>query len=729
MRKFIGLTALVFASARFGGVEMKAQEVTFKAEANLVVIDVSVKDKSGKVMGTLKKGDFIILEDGKPQQISVFEFQKLDSDEPPPPVPAIKPVKDAVATVAVPAAPAPKPTTLVSGPKPIIRYQDRRLVAMLFDFSTMAIPEQIRAQKAAQDFLKTQLKPADLVAVLTAGTGPIKVTQEFTDDRARLEEVVKQLKIGDGADLAALGSNGDDTVGDDTGTAFNADETEFNIFNNDRKLATLETAAKLLAALPEKKALIYFSSGLEQQGNDNRAQLESAINAAKRANVAFYPIDARGLVASAPAGDASSAGGRGSSAFTGSAVSARGASRDNSQETLSTLAADTGGKMFVDDNDLSLGMQQARDDISSYYIVGYYSTNGKTDGKFRRVQVKLANPALQAKLDYKGGYFGEKEFKKFTSADKESQLEQALMLGDPVTDLSLTAETSYFRLARDRYFVPFAVKIPGSEIALAKSKGKGKAQTELEFIGQLRDDKQKLVGVVRDGIKIKLAEQTAAQLTSRPIAYETGFAVPPGTYTLKFLARENETGKMGTYESKFVIPDLAPDKPNVLKTSSVVWSSQRQPMSESIASVEKKKILEADPLVQDGQKLIPSITHVFRKDQNLYVYLEVYDPGLDGNQKPSVAATLSFYRGRTKSFESEPVRLDTFMAKRGQTLPVRFQAPLSQLAAGRYTAQINLIDETGKKFSFQRTEIVILPAPKPVVPAAEAAKTAPVAAN
>jgi VWFA-related protein len=137
--------------------------------------------------------------------------------------------------------------------------------------------------------------------------------------------------------------------------------------------------------------LIYFSSGLEQTtgsaglGNDNQAQLESAVNAAKRANVAFYPIDARGLAATAPAGDASSAGGRGSSAFTGANVSSRAASRDNSQETLSTLASDTGGKLFVDDNDLTLGMEKARDDISSYYILGYYSNNGKLDGKYRRV--------------------------------------------------------------------------------------------------------------------------------------------------------------------------------------------------------------------------------------------------------------------------------------------------------------------------------------------------------
>jgi hypothetical protein len=148
------------------------------------------------------------------------------------------------------------------------------------------------------------------------------------------------------------------------------------------------------------------------------------------------------------------------------------------------------------------------------------------------------------------------------------------------------------------------------------------------------------------------------------------------------------------------------------------------PMAESIASADpRKKVMESDPLVENGQKLIPSITHVFRKDQSLYVYMEVYDPGVDAGQKPSVAATLSFYRGKTKTFESQPVRLDTFMAKRGQTLPIRFQTPLAQLAQGRYTCQINLIDEAGHKFSFQRSDIVILPAQKTaaVAPAKPAA--------
>jgi VWFA-related protein len=680
---------------------VQAQEPTFTSNTSLVVIDVNVKDKSGNAIADLKKDDFTILEDGKPQQISVFEFQRLDGTAPAPErVPAIKPVA------------APKTAAAVAAP-PVIRYQDRRLVAMLFDFSTMAIPEQSRVQQSALKFIREQLKPADLVAIMTASTGPLKVEQDFTDDRDRLEEVVKKFQIGAASELSALGGNGDDTTGEDTGTAFNADETEFNIFNTDKKLATLESAAKLLAGFPEKKALMYFSSGISKSGFDNQAQLESAVNAAKRSNVAFYPIDARGLVASAPAGDVSSAAPRGTSLFTGQAQQGKRDSFNDSQETLSTLAADTGGKLFVDDNDLALGMEKARDDLSSYYIVGYYSTNIRMDGKYRRVQVKLNNN-IQAKLDYRSGYFGQKTFKKFTATDKEDQLQQALMLGDPVTDLSLSAELDYFRLARDRYFVPFSVKIPGAEIALAKSKGH--AQTEFEFIGQVRDEHSKLVAVVRDGIKIKLAEETVAQLASRPIAYDTGFTLAPGKYSFKFLARENETGKMGTYETKFAVPDLAPDRAG-LKTSSVIWSNQRQPMNDVLASADnKKKLTESNPLVQQGQKLIPSITHVFRKDQNLYVYLEVYDPGVDSEQnKPSVAATLSFYRGKTKSFESQPVRLEGFAEKRAQTLPVRFQTALAQLAAGRYTCQVNIVDETGRKFSFARTEIVVLPSQKPVV--------------
>ncbi len=140
--------------------------------------------------------------------------------------------------------------------------------------------------------------------------------------------------------------------------------------------------------------------------------------------------------------------------------------------------------------------------------------------------------------------------------------------------------------------------------------------------------------------------------------------------------------------------------------SSVVYSSQRQPIAQQVGNAgTKKKDMEADPLIQDGQKLVPSITRVYRKDQNLYVYMEVYDPA--SSPTPSVSAVLTFYRGSVKAFETSPVLVNQLAAKRNAALPVQFQVPLAKLLAGRYTCQVNLIDEQAKRFAFPRSEIVV----------------------
>ncbi len=180
---------------------------------------------------------------------------------------------------------------------------------------------------------------------------------------------------------------------------------------------------------------------------------------------------------------------------------------------------------------------------------------------------------------------------------------------------------------------------------------------------------------------------------------------------------------MGTYETNVVIPDLAADQPSQIKTSSIVLSSQRQPLKAAVGKADpNSRITQSSPLVEDGEQLVPSITRVFRKDQNLYVYMEVYDPTLGADQKPSVAATLAFYRGKNKMFESEPVYLNSFLPQRGQTLPVKFQVPLAKLPTGVYMCQVNLVDENGHKFGFERAEIKVLPAQNAPAQAAPAPK-------
>ncbi len=695
----IAISLAVFARAQ------KVEHATggdqpFKANANLVVIDVTVLDKSGKVVSGLSKSDFTVLEDGKPQNVRVFEFQKLENDTAAPAMPAAPPELIAGAS-AVPKVVIKKQGFAPSAPGSI-RFQDRRLVVMLFDFSSMQPDDQVHANEAAEKFIKTSLQPNDTVAIMVNSTS-LQVVQDFTNDKDQLLAVIKSFSVGQNSDLANFGTNGDMTSGEDTGAAFESDETESNIFSTDQKLVALEMAAKMLSSLPEKKALVYFSAGVSKSNMDNQAQLRSTVAAAVRSNVSFYPIDISGLIALPPGGDATHANQRGNSMFTGSAQASQKQTTDDKQETLVTLAEDTGGKAFLDSNDLAGEIKDARDDVHSYYILGFYSSNDKEDGKFRRIQVKINKPGLQAKLDYRDGYYADKTFKKFTDSDKETQLQEALLLGDPLTDLPISFEADYFRLGLQTYYVPISVRLPGSVIPL-NQKGK-RLETQIDFIGQIYNSKNAIVEKLRDYIPIRVDDATAAQIAKRPVQYDAGFTLPPGAYTIKVLARENSSGKMGTYEGKFVIPNLNAASGGSLRVSSVVWSNQRAPVKSAVGGVSyDRKGSDSDPLIQDGQKLIPNILKVFRTDQNLYVYMEVYDPA----PTPSVAAALTFYRGRVKAYTSAPVRLTQTMTDRAGVMPVRFQIPLAALAPGKYTCQVNIIDEKAGRFAFPRTDLVVM---------------------
>jgi VWFA-related protein len=667
---------------------------------NLVIVNVDVKDKSGKAIEGLQASDFTVLEDGKPQKVSIFEYQRLETEAPPAPTPALK-QRPVAAESEKPVA--KREITPSSGGQ--VRYKDRRLMVLFFDLSSMPQQDQIRAQRAALKFIDEQLTGSDLVSVMAFGSR-LQVMEDFTADRERLRAAVQALRIGEGSELSAEGAAGETEDSEDTGDVFTADESEFNVFNTDRKLGALESAAKMVASLPEKKALVYFSSGVGKTGLENQSQLRSTINAAIRSNVAFYPIDARGLVAMAPAGDATRRSPRGAGVFSGSAQRGMRDRFNDQQETLHTLAGDTGGRALLDSNDLTVGIRQAQRDIASYYILGYYSTNPAQDGRFRRIRVSLSTQP-QARLDYRSGYFAAKEFQKFNASDKERQLEEALLLGDPVTDLPIALEVNYFRVARNQYFVPVAVKIPGSAVELARS---GKSdEAELDFIGQVRDLKGRLAGTVRDMIKVRLKGVDADALGHRNLGYDSGFTLEPGNYIVKFVARENVTGKIGTFETKFAVPDLTAES-KWLRTSSVVWGNQREPLSAAVGGAEaNRKLLALHPLIQGGQKLLPSITRVYRKDQPLYVYLEVYDAGFAGQgTSVSVTATLTLFRGRQKAFEAEALHFRQPAPRRAFVVPVQFQVPLSELKPGRYTCQVSLIDELGQKFAFARAPMVLL---------------------
>jgi VWFA-related protein len=677
--------------------------VKFTANTQLVIEDVILKDKSGQPITNLTAKDFAVIEDGKPQDVKICEFQKLEEK---PAVTIADEPQTKTETVKTEAKKddAPKVTaTAIAPEKPgDIKYRDKRLLVMFFDMVSMPIQDQVRAIDGATKFVKTQITPSDLVAIMTFSSD-IKVVEDFTDDRDLLLKDIKHLVVGEGQGFSAADSS---DAASDTGDAFTTDDSEFAIFNTDRQLSALETAVKMLASLNEKKALVYFSSGIQRSGQDNQAQLQATVNAAIRSNVSFYPIDARGLVASAPLGDATKGSPGGAAMYSGSSARSAQSSFQGQQETLYTLATDTGGKTLIDNSELSLGIVQAQKDISSYYILGYYTTNEKLDGHFRRVKISLrdADLATRTKMDYRVGYWAGKDFKQFNSSDKERQLDEAMLMGDPVTDIDIALDAYYFRLARDRYFVPVVAKIPGSELELAK-KG-GVESTTFDFIGVVKDSAGKTVQNVRDYIPFKLKEDVANQLAKHPIVYPTGFTLAPGTYTLRLVARENTTGRIGTFDKKLVIPDLTAETAR-LPISSVILSSQRMDVGAAVFSAQKdKKIEAANPLIEGGKELIPSVTNVFSKTSEMYVYLQAYEPAAESTQ--SRVATVTFYRGRIKAFQTAPLEVTEGLDAKSKALALKFSLPLAQMAPGRYTCQVNVISPDAQKWAIWRAPVMLV---------------------
>jgi len=701
------LTAFVFLLAAAAGAQTigqnaspdQSQGFTLSLQSQLVVEAVVVKDKQGHFVHGLTAKDFTLTEDGVPQTLRFCEHENLSEDAKPLPVETAK--DENITLYNQLAREQIKPASVDSE-----QYKNRRLLAFYFDMTTMPPGDQLRALTAAETFIRTQMTTADMIALLRYQGGSVDILQDFSADRDRLLSILETMIVGEGQNSAEAT---DDASSADTGAAFGQDDSEFNVFNTDRQLSALETAAKMLGRVPGKKSLIYFASGLRLNGIDNQAQFHATVDTAIKEGVSFWPIDARGLVAEAPLGDATQGSPGNSGIYSGAAALATMTNFQQSQDTLFALAGDSGGKALLDNNDLTRGIVQAQQAISDYYILGYYTTDTAKNGRFRRIKISLANN-LEANLSYREGYYADKEFAKFNAADKERQLEDALMLEDPITDLTIAMEIDYFQLNRAEYFVPIVVKIPGRELALAKRGGA--EHTLIDFVGEIKDVVGGFtVSNVRDHVNIKLSDATAAELARRPIEYDTGFTLLPGKYMIKFLARDDETGRIGTYQTTFTIPDLNRVEKSVA-ISSVVLGSQRVEVNEAIYDAAKAKQREKDdavnPLVQDGRKLIPSVTRVFNKGRAIYVYFQAYKQSPAPATQP-LFAFVTLYQNGKDVFETQPENIVPSATSRLGTMPLTFDLGVNSLAPGKYECQVTILDPTAHKASYWRAPIELVP--------------------
>jgi VWFA-related protein len=662
-------------------------EYVLRVESDLVLVNVTVRDKSGNFVQGLKPENFTILEDNKAQKIVSFDMENVDA-VPPLDVTQAKPLPEPAPGQASPAA---------SAANTALQFKDRRLIVLFFDLSAMEPDEIDHAVTAAEHYVDTQMAPADLVSIVSLGSS-LLVNQDFTVDHALLKKQLEQFSSGSGQGFEE-GTTGTTEGTPDTGQPFTADDTEYNIFNTDRRLEALRSVAEKLSYVQQKKSLIYFSSGMDRTGIENQSELRAAVNAAVRSNLAIYTMDMRGLQALVAGGEAQNASLRGVSAYSGQATLNALNSNFTTQETLVTLASDTGGRAFLDSNDFSKIFRGVQQDTSTYYLLGYHSTNPLRDGHYRRIVVKSNVPG--AKIDYRRGYYAPADYQHSTKDDKERQLEQELASELPATDLPLYLGVAYFRLEGNKFFVPISLVVPGSQIPFVRNTDRDKAT--LDVIGMVLDSEHHPLNRIRD--TVKLAVNTSAEVQKKNVQYDTGMSLLSGNYHLKFVVRENQTGRMGSFETDISVPDL---KAQPLKMSSVVLASQTQPA---------KKSTNLNPLVHDGSEIIPNITHVFSATQHLFLYYEVYDPARPtaadpakgGDNKPGIRllTNVAFFQGKAKAYESSLVELTELNARERKAAIFQLDVPLTSFKPGFYTCQINVIDDAGGHFLFPRLALLI----------------------
>jgi len=306
----------------------------------------------------------------------------------------------------------------------------------------------------------------------------------------------------------------------------------------------------------------------------------------------------------------------------------------------------------------------------------------------------------------------------------------------------LYAGTAYFRQDESHYYLAVSLVVPGSQIPFVQEKDKDNATIDIIGEARLGEKGRVPVGQLRD--TVKLAVDSTQQVRRKNVQYNTGFVLAPGNYHLKFIVRENQTGRMGSFETDVQVPDL---RKAPLRMSSVVLSSLRAP----VTNAPKKKVV--NPLIQDQTQLVPNVTHVFTRDQHLYLQYEIYDAakgkvaiaaapaaaqsGSAAAATPSSGATaqtaqpketresihvltsIEFLQGNVKVYESKQVAATEVTAPDRKAVVFQIDLPLQSLKPGLYVCQVNVIDDVAGNFAFPRWPILIKNAAPAVAPATQ----------
>ena len=708
------LACLVAGLAGVPSLAAQAQEpakpdVLAPLRVEVVRIEVMVTQRRRRARAGLKREDFAVFEDGKPQEI--VQFQAFERPLPSAPLQA--------------AAPAAAPEEAAEDLLPA------RYVVLVIDDIHLEFSSLVRVQKALARFITEDLGPEDQVALVTT-SGAKALSQEFTADRAVLRQTLSRLSLQNRHSgwsgvpymseyQAELIEAGDPLALDaaiqeimNAGQFQDVDSAEAQarqkarvllseaVYNSRLTLETLESLARGLAGLSGRKALFLVSDGFLtglSAGSGAGYDLRRIADASTRAGVVVYALDTRGLVASPPAAPASSLT-RTPPGTVGLIDAMQRRSESATRDAMNALAADTGGFLVENSNDLRDGLKQMLKDSETYYVLAYAPTNTKHDGSFRKIEVRL--PGIRGvKLRTRSGYLapddrraslaaGPSEAAARRAEQRQAEMRTALHSLAPLAGIPVRLSADF--VSGDGGATQLVVSGHVGVETLPFVKLRDRYQATIEAVAVVQDEDGATAATLpTERSVMDLTDAEYQQVLARGLPYQRAIALPPGRYRVRLAVREDAVGLLGSAWQRVEIPDLAPGR---LTLSSLFLLKENEPAAVPPDS-------QAAPDLRTAQAL-----RHYRRGESLYAQIYAYNPKRDASGAANLVSQAEILRGGVTLGTAAPEPIEQGVPQ-GPPLPHTTRIKLQRFEPGDYELRLTVTDRNANAMMARRVTFSI----------------------
>ena len=741
-----GLSALILSSLCFAFTIARGQEKqdsdSVRIRTELVQIDVVVKDQKGNLVRDLRREDFEVFEDGKPQSLTHFAIGTGTR-------PAAFLSRDTRNPNAKPADPATDGTAQVHGRHIVLAVDDYHL-----EFENL-----VAAKNALTKFVENDLAADDQVAMM-ATSGAMSLYQQFTPDRETIKRAIARLSLQDrtsshlggipyiSAYQAEMIVDGDQDAlriaieemaqkQGRGGPRFDSSRRRLsdprdpdeavvrnkasNIVEENARyavdtLSALEGSIRGLSALPGRKIMVLLSDGFfsRQLRGASAYDLRYITDAATRAGVVIYTIDARGLVAKPTLGSAADP--------TSSTVTRAPEARKQAvqgeigakQESLFVLAKDSGGLPFFNNNDLGAGLKRVLDDSEAYYVLAYQASNQARDGSFRKIEVRIA-ARPEVRIQTRAGYFAPTESKPETAIKKKEK--PAKKAAQEALDLKLNryraALTSLVPLRGIPFEMAsyFLVTSPGGTRALLSARidasginldqSSDSAPAVLEVIGVVLDESGKNVNTFNHSFELKGGTAAFAQPSQKTLNYHNAVALGPGRYNVRLAVADSEMKLIGSASEWFEIPDLSQKS---LTLSSLFLAEE----GANLVDIYDSLAATLQGTTENGGAGIKPLQPVrqFKHGASLDFLLFAYNAQMNEQGVGNLLIQIKVFSRNKVIYTAPPNEMPVSAEQQAAGAPFLTRLPLDY-EPGEYVLQVEVTDQVTKKNATSKVIFIV----------------------